>query len=86
MNPYQVLNLRRGSTGRDAVQAVAAALKERKYSSREIALAQRALLDPVSRGVQEFLNFIELERPRKEPGPEVRPECRLRYLPSFENV
>ncbi|MBF0235167.1 MAG: hypothetical protein HQK65_19355, partial [Desulfamplus sp.] len=37
-----------------------AAMREKKYSASEIAIAQKALLDPVSRACVSFLHHIDL--------------------------
>ena len=54
MNPYKILNIGAASEKRDIVQAAALALRERSYSAKEIAMAQRELLDPVSGAAHRF--------------------------------
>lgn len=58
MNPYVVLNIDSRATKQEIIRAAARALRERKYSGREIAEAQRELLDPVTKGVHDFLQFL----------------------------
>ena len=45
--------------------AAARALRERRFSAKEIAIAQKELLDPVSRAAWEFLAFIDLSSLRQ---------------------
>lgn len=40
-------------------------MREKKYSAKEIAQAQKMLLDPVSRACQEFLYFVDLARTKE---------------------
>ena len=61
MNPYKILNIDDGAEKRDVVQAAALALRQRCYSAREIAMAQRELLDPVSSAAQQFLQVVDLK-------------------------
>ncbi len=60
MNPFKVLNINRHAVNKDIIQAAALGMREKKYSAREIAQAQKMLLDPVTRACQEFLYFIDL--------------------------
>jgi len=60
MNPFKVLNLKKNVLSKEIIQAVAIAMREKKYSAKELAQAQKLLLDPVSRACQEFLHFIDL--------------------------
>ena len=61
MNPYEILNIDAGAEKRDIVQAAALALRQRRYSAREVAMAQRELLDPVSSAVHQFLQVVDLK-------------------------
>ena len=61
MNPYEVLNIEQGATKQDILRAVTLAMRERKYSSREIALAQKTLMDSVSNASEEFISFIDVK-------------------------
>ena len=61
MNPYKIVNIDAGAEKRDIVQAAALALRQRHYSAREVAMAQRELLDPVSSAAHQFLQFVDLE-------------------------
>ena len=61
MNPYKVLNVDCRVAKREIIQAAALALRERKFSGRDVALAQKQLLDPISRATHEFLHFIDVK-------------------------
>ncbi|EFK10295.1 conserved hypothetical protein [delta proteobacterium NaphS2] len=61
MNPYKILNIDGGIEKRDIVQAAALALRERHYSAKEVAMAQRELLDPASSAAHRFLHFVDLD-------------------------
>ncbi len=60
MNPFTVLNVDKDVAQKDIIRAVAVAMREKKYSAAEIAVAQKTLLDPISRGCEEFLHYIDL--------------------------
>ncbi len=61
MNPYKILNIDYRATKREILEAAALAMRERKFSGREVAVAQKELLDPISKGVHDFLNFINVK-------------------------
>jgi hypothetical protein len=61
VNPYKILNIGAGAEKKDVVRAAAIALRERRYTAKEIAMAQRALLDPVSSVAHRFLQFVDLK-------------------------
>jgi len=65
MNPYKVLNIDKNAEKPDIIRAVTLAMKDRKYSGKEIALAQQKLMDPVSKGAEKFISFIDF-RPLSE--------------------
>ena len=55
MNPYKILgidNNENASPG-EILQATGKALREKKYSAREIAIAQKMLMNPKSRALLE---------------------------------
>ncbi len=66
MNPYKILNIGAEAEKKDVVGAAALALRERRYTAKEIAMAQRALLDPVSSVAHRFLQFVDLKPFLKE--------------------
>lgn len=49
MNPYHILNLERNAAKKDIIQAAAKAMRERKFSAKEIAIAQKTLLNQSKR-------------------------------------
>lgn len=60
MNPFKILNIAAGASKKEIIQAVARAMREKKYSGRELAQAQKMLLEPASRVAQEFLHCIDI--------------------------
>lgn len=60
MNPFKTLNIGAGASKKEIIQAVALAMREKKYAGRELAQAQKMLLDPASRAAQEFLHCIDM--------------------------
>ncbi len=60
VNPYKILNLDKAATKQEIIQAGAQAMRDRRYSAKEISLAQRALMNPISGATYEFLHFIEI--------------------------
>ncbi|BBO92714.1 hypothetical protein DSCOOX_58940 [Desulfosarcina ovata subsp. ovata] len=65
MNPYTVLNVDPHATKKEIIQAVARGMREKKYTGRELAQAQKMLLDPVSAAVQEFIHCIHWDDVRR---------------------
>ncbi len=61
MNPYKILNIEPKTDKKGVIQAAAAALRVRRFSAREIALAQKELLDPSTRSVHDFIQFLDVE-------------------------
>ena len=59
MNPFKILNIGAGASKKEIIQAVALAMREKKYSGLELARAQKMLLDPASGAAQEFLHCID---------------------------
>jgi len=88
MNPYKVLNIDHRATKREILAAAALALRERKYSGREIAEAQKELMDPISKAVYDFIEFIDLEPLEERLPTMIRPTSgtlpELHYLPDFD--
>ena len=87
MNPYKILDIAKTASKQEIIQATARALREKKYSAREIASAQKVLMNPVSRDAHRFLHFIELntlqERVDLSRPEGVKKPC-LEYLPLEE--
>ncbi|MEA2083770.1 MAG: hypothetical protein U9O82_05910 [Thermodesulfobacteriota bacterium] len=88
MNPYTILGIDRSAGKREIIQAAAIALRERKFSGHEVALAQKQLLNPASKAVFDFLYFIGNNQPGPEtelPQPGERPDIAdLRRLTLFD--
>lgn len=61
MNPFTVLNIERHASNKEIIQAATQGLRDKKYSAKELAQAQKILLDPVSRACQAFLYFPDLD-------------------------
>lgn len=59
MNPYAVLGIDKDASNRDIITAAALQMRQKKFSAKEIAQAQKLLLEPVSRACQEFLHCID---------------------------
>jgi len=57
MDPYKILEVRVDADSREILLAAAKAMKERKYSAKEIAIAQKALLNPVKKAEELFKNI-----------------------------
>lgn len=61
MNPYRVLNINHDAAPRDIVQAAAMALREKKYSARDVAEARKQLMDPKVRLVLDFVHSVDID-------------------------
>ncbi len=61
MNPFKVLNINRHASNKEIIHAAALGMRDKKHSVKELAQAQKMLLDPVSRACQEFLYFVDLK-------------------------
>lgn len=87
MNPYKILSINKHSTKRDIIQAAAFAMRERKHDIKEIAAAQKELIDPIAGITQEFLQFVDL-KPLRDRLDLTRSETQtlssLEYLSCFE--
>jgi hypothetical protein len=65
MNPFTLLGVTHHATHKEIIQAVGQAMRSRQYSARNIARAQKLLLDPESRACQSFLHVIDLQDAKK---------------------
>ncbi|MFC1851589.1 hypothetical protein ACFL27_15470 [candidate division CSSED10-310 bacterium] len=88
MNPYTILKIKHDAGKAEILQAVARALRERKFSAKEIAIAQKELLNPVSRAMCHFLNHLDLKTYYDQFKPEQTPTRKrkgptLKYLSLF---
>ncbi|OQX26211.1 MAG: hypothetical protein BWK80_11590 [Desulfobacteraceae bacterium IS3] len=61
MNPYKILDIEKNSLKQEIIQAAGRAMRERKYSGKEIATAQKKLMDDISEPVEAFMCFIDVE-------------------------
>ena len=87
MNPYRILNIDNNASKREIVRAAAQALRERRFSIREVAVAQKQLLDPTSKYVHDFIQCIDV-KPILDKLDVTRPKERrvshLKYLTIFD--
>jgi len=96
MNPFKILSIKKDASSKEIIRAAAMAMRDRQYSAKEIAQAQKLLLDPVSRACHEFLHFIDLSNTKERLIQKInekskylgRPETsdchQLKYLTIFE--
>ena len=54
-NPYQILNVSQDADNMEIKKAKMLAMKEKKYSLQEIAIAEKQLLDPAKRLAADFM-------------------------------
>jgi len=54
MNPYKILNINPGAEKKDVMKAVAISMRERKFSAKKIAIAQKTILNPLKRSESLF--------------------------------
>ncbi len=60
MNPFKILNIGPGASKKEIIQAAARAMREKEFTGREIAQAQKMLIEPASRAAQAFLHCIDV--------------------------
>jgi hypothetical protein len=72
MNPYKMLNVDKNADKGTILKAVVKAMKERKYPIKDIAIAQKILLNPVKKTGYLFKDFnfdnffnIDVFKPQK---------------------
>ncbi len=73
MNPFKILDIRPGASGKEIIRAVALAMREKRHPGKELAQAQKMLLDPASGAAREFMHCIDLA-PLKAPLNIKKPE------------
>ncbi|MCI5223365.1 MAG: hypothetical protein D3924_11995 [Candidatus Electrothrix sp. AR4] len=61
MNPYKILHITPEATPREIVQAAASALRDKKYSARDIAEARKQLMNPATKLILDFVHSVDLE-------------------------
>jgi hypothetical protein len=62
MNPFRVLKIPHEATQQEIMQAVPLALQRKEFTTREIADAQKELMNPRSRKVAEFIYLLDSKR------------------------
>ena len=60
-NAYLILGIRQDATRQDVIRGQLLAMKERRYPSREIAIAQKQLISPVQRLGVDFI-YLNVKR------------------------
>jgi hypothetical protein len=60
MNPYTVLGLSATASAKEILLAATRALREKKYSARQIAEARQELMNPELRPLLDFICFVDL--------------------------
>ena len=60
MNPYTVLGLSADANAQEILLAATKALREKKYSARQIAEARQELMNPELRPLLDFICFVDL--------------------------
>lgn len=60
LNPYKILNVDASASKKDIIQGVALAMRTRKYNGKDIAIAQKEMLNPITKAVNDFIYFIDL--------------------------
>jgi hypothetical protein len=70
MNPYEVLQVQPQAGPKEIMQAAALALRQRRYAAREIAEAQKQLMDPKQRPVLDFIYSVDLSPLLHPPSPQ----------------
>ena len=83
MNPYKILDIDRSADKKAIIQAAALALRERRFSAKEVAIAQKELLNSVSRAVHDFLQFIDLLQLKRPIPPN---DCRTPEISELKRL
>ena len=60
MNPYKILKVSADAAPKEIIQAMGRAMREKRYSGRKLAQAQKMLLDPILGVAQRFLHCLDL--------------------------
>ena len=66
-NPYEILKVSQDANNGEIMKAQMLAMKEKKYSLQEIAVAVRQLLDPAKRLAADFMFPVKLKVKRQPP-------------------
>ena len=62
MNPFKILNIDKNSDQHEIIKAAAIAMQKKEYSGREIAQAQKELMNPTTKAAHNFLHFIDCKK------------------------
>ncbi|MFH0926082.1 MAG: hypothetical protein V1872_10735 [bacterium] len=65
-NPYKILYVSSDASNEEIIQAVSYALQRRAFSAREIADAQKELMNPNTRKVADFVYFLGAQQWNKD--------------------
>jgi hypothetical protein len=83
MNPYEILKVAPDADKQTIIKAAALAMRERVFSAKDIALAQKILLNP-ARGAGDILGRLdfdaylaEIDVPMPPPLSEDIPDCAI---------
>lgn len=60
-NPFALLNVDRAASKKDILQQVTVAMRSRQHDAKSIAEAQKRLFNSVTRGAEEFKQFLDVE-------------------------
>lgn len=66
MNPYKILNIDYHADKREIIEAAALAMREKKFSVQEVAIAQKEIMNPIIRAAHDFLQFIDVKPLQKQ--------------------
>jgi hypothetical protein len=69
MNPYKILDVSADAAPKKIIQAMARAMREKRYPGRKLAQAQKMLLDPISGAALRFLHCLDLSAIRQSLKP-----------------
>ncbi len=83
MNPYKILDTDRSADKKAIIQAAALALRERRFFAKEVAIAQKELLDSVSKAAHDFLQFIDLSQLKRPIPPS---DCRTPEISKLKRL
>lgn len=61
MNPYKILNIDYHADKREIIEAAALAMREKKFSVQEVAIAQKEIMNPITGAAHDFLQFIDVK-------------------------
>ena len=88
-NPYDVLEVSPEASNKEITVAFAMAMKKRKYSSSEIAIARKSLIDPQARIIADYLRPIlpVIKRFKRSDYSVLNtPTPKIEFLPEFNGL